>query len=216
MQEIIEGICSFRRNYYKENAELFRHLTHGQSPPYLFITCSDSRIDPTLITDTSPGELFVLRNAGNIVPPESAGVTGEAATIEYAVIALQVKHIIVCGHSHCGAMTAVLYPEHLSQLPMVGNFLVYSEKVRKRVESKYPGLQGEDRVVAAVKENVLVQLDHLRTLSSVAWALNSGQLQLHGWIYFIETGEVQAYDDTSKQYVSLGTSSGVAERSSEA
>jgi carbonic anhydrase len=211
MLEIIAGIQSFHQNYFQANAELFRRLARGQSPPYLFITCSDSRIDPTLITNTDPGQLFVVRNAGNIVPPETAGVSGEAAAVEYGVVALKVQHIIVCGHSHCGAMTAVLHPDHLSKLPTVANFLAHAERVRKIVKHKYPGLSGDEQVIAAAKENALVQLDHLRTLPSVAAALGAGQLQLHAWVYLIETGEVHAYDRASKQYRPLGTSTPVTE-----
>lgn len=211
MQEILEGIYSFQRDYFQANVELFRQLARGQSPPYLLITCSDSRIDPTLITNTDPGQLFVVRNAGNIVPPKAAGVSGEAAAIEYGVVALKVQHIIVCGHSHCGAMTAVLHPEQLSKLPTVASYLAHAERVRKIVKHKYPGRSGDDQVIAAARENALVQLDHLRTLPSVAAALAARRLRLHAWIYFIETGEVHAYDPASKQYRPLGTSVPVPE-----
>jgi carbonic anhydrase len=211
MQEIIEGIRSFQHDYVETHVELFRQLARGQSPPYLFITCSDSRIDPTLITNTDPGQLFVVRNAGNIVPPEAAGVSSEAVAVEFGVVALKVREIIVCGHSHCGAMTAVLHPDHLSKLPTVANFLDHAERVRKIVKHKYPGRSGDDQVVAAAKENALLQLDHLRTLPSVAAALAARQLQLHAWIYYIETGEVHAYDPASKQYHPLGTSAAATE-----
>jgi carbonic anhydrase len=211
MQEIIEGIRAFHQDFFEARIELFRQLAHGQSPPYLFITCSDSRIDPTLITNTDPGQLFVVRNAGNIVPPQAAGISGEAAAVEFGVVALKVQHIIVCGHSHCGAMGAILHPEHLSNLPTVANFLVHAEKVRKIVKHKYPGRSGDDQVLAAAKENALVQLDNLRTLPSVAAAQKAGQLQLHAWVYVIETGEVHAYDPASKQYQPLGSPVAVTE-----
>src|SRR5262249_41470240 len=158
MQEIIEGVRSFQQDFFEANLELFHKLARGQSPPYLFITCSDSRIDPTLITNTDPGRLFVLRNAGNIVPPQAAGISGEAATVEFGVVALKVQHIIVCGHSHCGAMTAILHPEQLSKLPTVASFLVHADRVRRIVKNKYPRLSGDDQVIAAAKENALVQL----------------------------------------------------------
>jgi carbonic anhydrase len=209
MQDLILGVHSFLSHYYAEKAELFRRISEGQSPPYLFITCSNSRIDPTLITDTDPGALFVVRNAGNIVPPHSAGVTGEAATIEYAVVVLKVQHIIVCGHSHCGAMTAILHPEQLAQPPTAANFLMHAEKVRRLVRSKYPGLAGDDQALAAVKENVLVQLENLRTLPAVAAAIAARQVELHGWVYSIETGAVLAYDPASKQFLPLGSAGGV-------
>jgi carbonic anhydrase len=201
MKSIIEGVSSFHRNQFRANQELFEHLSHGQSPRYLFITCSDSRVVPNMLTGLGPGDLFAIRNVGNIVPPPTAGPSGEAASIEYAVMMLEVKHIIICGHTHCGAVTSLFEPERLESLPAVAGFLQYAEPVRRIMKTRYPRLQGEERVTHAVKENVLVQLNHLRSIGSVASALRRGDLQLHGWVYLMDEGDVLAYDSSEKQFI---------------
>src|SRR5581483_5797608 len=142
-----------------------------------------------------PGELFILRNAGNIIPPHGTGPTGEAATIEYAVGALGVRDIIVCGHSHCGAITALLRPELLQQLPATAAWLGFAEETRRIANRDYQHLKDTALVTAAVQENVLVQLEHLRTHPIVADRIDRGALHLHAWVYKIETGEVFSYDD---------------------
>src|SRR5262245_7184396 len=130
MQKLVQGIHKFQTNYFSSQQELFQRLAKGQSPETLFITCSDSRISPTLLTQTGPGDLFVLRNAGNIVPPYRASNGGEGATIEYAIHALGVKDIVVCGHSHCGAMKGLLHPEDLGDMPTVRDWLLHAEATR--------------------------------------------------------------------------------------
>jgi carbonic anhydrase len=200
MKRIIEGVHAFRETDFKQNQELYQVLAHGQKPRYLMITCADSRVVPNLITGLGPGEVFVIRNAGNIVPPPTAGPSGEAAAVEFAVFELGVKHIIVCGHSHCGAMTSLLDRETLDRLPAVAGFLLYAEAARRNLKTKYPRLEGEERITRLVKENVLVQLNHLRSLGSVAAAIRHGDLQVHGWVFMIETGEVLAYDAVTKQF----------------
>ncbi len=170
----------------------------------LFITCSDSRIDPNLLTQTEPGELFILRNAGNIVPAYGSHIGGEAATIEYAVCALNVKDIIVCGHSHCGAMGALLHPEQTDELPAVRQWLTHAEATSRIIRENYQHISEEaPRLTATVEENVLVQLEHLRTHPSVASALVRGDLKLHGWVYKIETGQVFAFDADERQFLPI-------------
>lgn len=203
MQKLIQGIHQFREKDFRPLQGLFERLVNGQNPETLFITCSDSRIDPNLLTRSKPGELFILRNAGNIVPPHGAAHGGEAATIEFAVAALGVKDIIICGHSHCGAMKGLLQPEIIADLPAVASWLSNAETTRRIVRDNYGDLTGELLVTATIEENVLVQLEHLRTLPSVASRLVRGDLHLHGWVYRIETGEVFAYDLTCGQFVPL-------------
>lgn len=202
MQKLIQGIHQFRSEYFRPLQGLFEKLVQGQDPETLFITCSDSRIDPNLLTRSRPGDLFILRNAGNIVPPHGSG-GGEAATIEFAVAGLGIKDIIICGHSHCGAMKALLQPEQLAALPTVASWLKHAETTKKIVKENYTNLSGDALVGATVEENVLVQLENLRTLPSVATRLLKGDLHLHGWVYKIETGEVFAFDMTSGQFVPL-------------
>lgn len=202
MEKLIRGLHHFQQNLFSGQKELFERLASGQAPEAMLITCSDSRIDPALITQTEPGEIFVLRNAGNIVPPH--GVPGgEAATIEYAVAVLHIKDIIVCGHSHCGAMEALHHPEELFDKPTIQNWLTHAEAARRTVTECYPNLQGDRRLSATVEENVLTQIENLRTHPSVAAALAAGTLHLHAWVYKFETGQVFSFDPAEGQFVLL-------------
>lgn len=203
MQKLIDGIHKFRSETFVPLQGLFEQLAKGQHPDTLFITCSDSRIDPNLLTRAKPGDLFILRNAGNIIPPHGASNGGEAATVEFAVAALGVKDIIICGHSHCGAMRGLLQPEQVAALPAVSAWLSHAEMTRRIIREKYQHLDGEDLLTATVEENVLVQLENLRTIPAVGARLVRGDLHLHGWVYKIETGEVFAYDIVSGQFVKL-------------
>jgi carbonic anhydrase len=201
MQKLIQGIHQFQEESFRPLQGLFEQLSRGQNPETLFITCSDSRIDPNLLTRSGPGDLFILRNAGNIIPPHGAPSGGEAATIEFAVAALGLRDIIICGHSHCGAMRGLLHPEEVASLPAVAAWLAHAEATRRILRDNYTHLDGARLLTAAVEENVLVQLEHLRTLPAVASRLVRGDLHLHGWVYKIETGEVFAYDLTCGQFV---------------
>jgi carbonic anhydrase len=201
VQKLIQGIHQFQNENFRPLQGLFEQLAKGQNPDTLFITCSDSRIDPNLLTRSKPGDLFILRNAGNIVPPHGAASGGEAATIEFAVAVLGVKDIILCGHSHCGAMKGLLNPEQVASLPAVSSWLSHADKTRRIVKDNYTHLDGDRLLTATVEENVLVQLENLRTLPAVASRLVRGDLHLHGWVYKIETGEVFAYDLTCGQFV---------------
>lgn len=201
MQKLIEGLHQFQTTVVGQKKEFFAKLARGQTPEVLFITCSDSRINPNLITQTGPGELFILRNAGNLVPPYGSSSGGEAGTIEYAISALKVKHVIVCGHSHCGAVKALLDPTEVATLPAVAGWLQHAQTTLRIVKDNYGHLSGAAKIGAAIQENVLVQLENLRTHPAVASALSRGELTLHGWVYKIETGDVFAFDPESKQYV---------------
>ena len=203
MQKLIQGIHQFRQEDFRPLKGLFEELAKGQSPETLFITCSDSRIDPNLLTQSRPGDLFILRNAGNIVPPHGAAGGGEEATIEFAVVALGVKDIIICGHSHCGAMQGLIRPETITSLPALTTWLTHAETTRRIVRDNYADLADERLLMAAVEENVLVQLENLKTLPAVASRLVKGDLHLHGWVYKIETGDVFAFDLESGQFVPL-------------
>jgi carbonic anhydrase len=201
MQKLIQGIHKFQTETFRPLQGLYEQLSHGQNPETLFITCSDSRIDPNLLTQSRPGELFILRNAGNIIPPHGAASGGEAATIEFAVAALGVKDVIICGHTHCGAMKGLLEPEAVSSLPAVASWLGHAETTRRIIRENYTHLEGDRLVTATVEENVLVQLENLRTLPAVGARLKKGDVRLHGWVYKIETGQVFAFDPASGQFV---------------
>jgi carbonic anhydrase len=201
MSKVIRGIFSYQENVHGEKEELFQRLGKGQNPLVLFVACSDSRVNPNLLTQTDPGELFILRNAGNIVPAFGAG-GGEEATVEYAVAQLKVRHVVVCGHAHCGAMHGLLEPHAVAHLPSVARWLANAREVGPRVE-RLAGGAGADRLNLAVEQNVLVQMDHLRTHPAVAAALGEKRLKLHGWVYHFETGRVMAYDSAVERFVPL-------------
>ncbi|HEU4951653.1 MAG TPA: carbonic anhydrase [Holophagaceae bacterium] len=203
MQKLVQGLHQFQSQVFRAHQELFERLDKGQSPETLFITCSDSRINPNLITQTGPGELFILRNVGNLVPRYDEHVGSTAAAIEFAVAALQVKDIVICGHSNCGAMQAVLDPASLEKLPATREWLAHAQETGTIIRENYGHLEGKDRLHATVEENVLVQLEHLRTHPTVAQAMDAGNLRVHGWVYKIQTGEVFAYDPIQAQFASL-------------
>jgi carbonic anhydrase len=203
MKRILEGVARFQRQVYPAHRELFRELATSQKPETLLITCSDSRVVPDLIVQAQPGEIFVCRNAGNIAPSYGDSSGGVSATIEYAVQVLGVRDIIVCGHSDCGAMKALLHPDKITLLPNVARWLGYAERARTIVVSNSEGLPDAALVDALIEENVLAQLDNLRTHPCVASRLRRRALELHAWVYDIESGRIRAYDPDRNHFVAL-------------
>jgi carbonic anhydrase len=197
MKRLIDGALRFQGEVYHEHRDLFRELAAGQQPEALLITCSDSRVAPDLIVQAKPGDVFVCRNAGNIAPPYSDVTGGVTATIEYAVSVLDVRHIIVCGHSDCGAMKALLHPEKLQGMPAVRSWLRNAARAEVVVRENLPDLDEKARIDALVEENVLAQLDNLRTHPCVASRLRAGALTLHGWVYDIESGQIRVSTNQS-------------------
>ena len=202
MQNIINGVHAFQRDVFPRYRELFSRLADGQSPDALVITCSDSRVDSNLLMQAEPGQLFELRNAGNLVPRYGEFVGGVTATIEFAVVALRVRNIIICGHSGCGAMAGLLEPQTMQAMPNVAKWLDHAGPVREWL-ARTGALDGPGALERAVDANVIVQLDHLRTHPCVADALSAGRLTLHGWVYDIASGEVRAYDEAWQQFAPL-------------
>lgn len=194
MRKLIKGLHDFQTHYFNENREMFKQLSLKQRPRALFITCSDSRIDPNLITQTKPGELFIMRNVGNIIPPYGSTNGGEGAAIEYAVQALGLKDIIICGHSDCGAMRGLLQLNTLAEdMPLVCDWLKHAEATRRMIKENYKGLEGEELLNVTIEENVITQVENLRTYPAIHSKIHNGQLSLHAWIYKIETGAVFVY-----------------------
>jgi len=206
VQKLEAGIHHFRANYFASNRQLFEQLAEaGQRPETLFVTCSDSRVVPNLITNAAPGELFIVRNVGNIVPSAERGVMGGvSAAIEYAVEVLEVGNVIVCGHTNCGAIEAIVHPDRVAHLPFVSRWLAESSRIPKLIEERYGYLDGEGRMTAAVQENVLIQLENLRSFEFVARRLDSGALKMSGWVFKIATGDVFDYEPVSGQFLQLG------------
>jgi len=205
MQKLVNGLHKFQSEVFHTHQELFAALSKGQEPETLFITCSDSRISPNLITQTNPGDLFILRNAGNLVatygPSSSHG--GEAGTIEFAVTGLGVKHIVICGHTLCGAVKGLLYPSTLDKMPAVKAWLEHAEGTKRVMAENYSHLTGTELLTAAIEENVLTQLENLRTHPAVRSRLARGDLSLYGWIYKMESGEVFQFDAAINQFAPM-------------
>ncbi|MBB2908479.1 carbonic anhydrase [Rhizobium sp. RAS22] len=202
MKDIIDGFLKFQREAFPERVKLFKDLANQQSPRALFISCSDSRLVPELVTQREPGDLFVIRNAGNIVPSYGPEPGGVSASVEYAVAALQVSDIVICGHSDCGAMTAIATCKCLDHMPAVGSWLRYADSARVVNEAR----QHKDeaaKVSSMVRENVIAQLANIQTHPSVRLALEEGRIALHGWIYDIESGLIEAFDGSRGTFVSL-------------
>jgi carbonic anhydrase len=203
MQKLVKGIHAFQTHVFRGKKDLFNELASGQKPGTLFITCSDSRVNPNLLTQAEPGEIFVLRNAGNIIPP-APFEGGEVATIEFAVVALGIQDIVVCGHSDCGAMKGVLDPSRVkTAMPAVHQWLNHARRTADIIDKEYTHLSGCERLTAAVEENVIVQIENLRTHNFIEERLAKGALKLHGWVYKFETGEVFNYDPVSGQFLAI-------------
>jgi carbonic anhydrase len=202
MKKLIQGHRQFRESYVPKHIDQLEELSQGQKPRVLFITCSDSRIDPNLITQADIGELFVIRNAGNIIPPYGAANGGEGAAVEYALNALDIEQIIVCGHSHCGAMKGLLQLGKLEEeMPLVYDWLKHSEATRRLVKENYTQYSGEELLEITIAENVLTQIENLKTYPIVHSRLYQRRLEIFAWIYHLETGEVLAFDPETHSYV---------------
>lgn len=195
------GVVRFQNEVYPEKKDLFERLARGQSPEALFITCSDARVETAMITQTDPGELFICRNAGNIVPPHTNHTGGMTASIEFAVAALKVPHIVICGHTECGAMHGAMHPEGIDKLSHVKEWLSFAKAAVQIVDELAPDASDADRMRLLLEQNVILQLQHLRTHPAVAARMARGDLQLHGWIYDIRTGSVLAYDESGNRFV---------------
>lgn len=191
--KIRQGFEKFLESIQPEMQPIYSELENGQSPETLFITCSDSRISPNLITQTDPGEIFVIRNAGNIVPKPGTGELAVEGTIEYAVQALKVKNIVVCGHAQCGAVGGLLNLDGLDSLPAVRDWVKKSEAVLEKVAD----CDEASKTSEAIKANVMLQLDHLMEYDYVKAAVEKGDLELHGIVYNFGNGEVDYLTDGS-------------------
>jgi carbonic anhydrase len=202
MPHFAGGVVKFQTDIFKQEKELFEELSKGQNPDALFITCSDSRIETAMITQSKPGELFIVRNAGNIVPPHTNQTGGTTASIEFAVAALGVPHIVICGHTECGAMKGAISDRaKLDKLPHVREWLGFSQAAVDIVEAIGEGKSDEEKMTMLLQQNVILQLQHLCTHPTVAVKLARKELRLHGWVYDIKTGHVDAYDQETGEFI---------------
>lgn len=200
MKILLPKLKQFQNVVYEQNQELFQELAQGQRPHTLMITCSDSRIDPNMVTQTVPGEIFIIRNAGNIIPPYGACQGGEEASIEFAIDGLKIPNIVVCGHSACGAMKALLHPESTKNLPSVRRWLMNAEATRRCCENQAGDLS-QVSLNTVVEENVKTQISNLKTHPSVMAAIKNNKVSIFGWVYHIETGMVSILNPKTNSYV---------------
>lgn len=207
MQDVLEqlkaGVRRFQTQVYPDQAEMYRRaVAEPQEPHTLFVACADSRIDPELITQSKPGELFVLRNIGNLIPAYGEMMGGVSAVVEYAVSLLKVKHVAVCGHADCGAMKGLLEPASVTSMLAVKNWLTNAAAALSVAEAL--GEQNEPPMALlrrVTEQNVMLQMQHLRTHPSVAAAMARGELTISGWVYEIGTGEVRILEEGAKSFV---------------
>jgi len=202
----------FREEIFPARKSEFLKLATKQRPQVLLITCSDSRIAPELILQSEPGDLFVCRNIGNMVPPYGEMLGSITAVIEYAVGALQTKAVVICGHSDCGAMKGLMHPETVEELPAVSTWLRNGQSARQIAIESHPGRNENELLEVLTEENVIAQLRHLETHPTVASRLRRGDLELYGWIYKIETGEIWTYDGQQERFVLLDSQPASATR----
>jgi carbonic anhydrase len=203
--KLLGGISRFQKRVYPRHRDLFEKLALGQRPEALFITCADSRIDPCLLTQTKPGDLFICRVIGNIVPPYPETIGGVSATIEYAVGVLEVPEVIVCGHTDCGVMKGALNPQALEVWPNVTAWL------------RHASLEPSDSsLLAHTEHNVVAQLNNLRSHPAVSARLEKNNLALHGWVYDIGRGTVTAWDEESRRFFPVAEKSAARYRISSA
>lgn len=199
MDHVISGVARFQQEVFPSKEERFKKLATGQNPEVLFITCADSRIDPNMVTQTEPGDLFICRNAGNIVPPHTNQTGSTTASIEFAVAALGVSHIVICGHTDCGAIKGAINPENLDGLPHVREWLGHCRSATQVVRERR-GQLDKSNLAEVTCENVLQQLQHLKTHPSVAAGLANNRITLHGWVYEIGTGQMLCYNEETKDF----------------
>lgn len=207
MKKLINGIVAFHKNVRSEYRDTFARLALEQAPDALFIACSDSRVVPNLFASTDPGDLFVVRNVGGLIPPcndanHSVGDESEWAAIEFALHRLEVRDIIVCGHSDCGAMKALWGGRNEVKPPHLRSWLRYGDASLKKLETTDAQI---DKRLAPYNQmsqvNVLQQLDHLRSYSIVEERIRAGKLRLHAWWFDIKNADVLAYDEAQKRFV---------------
>ena len=206
MKRLLQGYDKFRREVFPQLKDSFRLLSDRQSPDTLFITCADSRVVPNLIVQADPGDIFICRNVGNVVPPHGQMPGGVSSTIEYAVAILKVRQGVVCGHSDCGAIRAILPPnraESFSRLPLTAKWLGFVEPAWKHLE---PGVPADDINAlhkALIHANVIAQVENLKTHPEVARALGEGAVRVHGWYYDILTGGIETWDEQERSFIPL-------------
>jgi carbonic anhydrase len=199
---LLAGVRKFRREVYPGQKEMYEQvMREPQSPHTLVVTCADSRIDPEMLTQSNPGEIFVTRNIGNLVPAYGQMPGGISAVVEYAVTALDVSQVVICGHEDCGAMKGLLQPDAMAKMPLVKSWLMNAEAALSVVEARNKSADPQGVLSQLIEENVLLQMSHLRTHPLVAGKVAMGTLAISGWVYDIAGGSVRVYDEGLRRFV---------------
>ena len=204
LARIAKGVAKFQTEIFPAQREMFERLKRGQKPLALFVTCADSRVNPNLVTQTDPGEIFIERNPGNIVPPYTEFVGGVTAGVEYAMLALKVPVIIVCGHSDCGVMKALLHPEQVEGMPGVRKWMSHAFEARSRMLRKFGDAAEEEQLHRLTEHNVLGQIENLKTHPSVRDRVQKEEIEIRGWVYDIGDGSIREAEPESGHFVLLG------------
>ena len=207
LARIGQGVTKFQREVFPAQRAMFERLRGGQDPLALFLTCADSRVNPNLVTQTDPGEIFIERNPGNMVPPYVEFVGGVTAGVEYAMLVLKVPVIIVCGHNDCGVMKALMDPGKVHGMPGVQTWMAHGNGARERVMREIPFAAREEQLLRVTEYNVLQQIEHLMTHPSVHRRLRYGEIEIRGWVYDIGSGTVREFNTTSGKFEPIGLTS---------
>jgi carbonic anhydrase len=203
LARINHGVAKFQSEIFPAQREMFERLQLGQDPLALFITCADSRVNPNLVTQTDPGEIFIERNPGNMVPPYVEFVGGVTAGVEYAMLVLKVPVIVVCGHTDCGVMKALLNPEGVEGMPGVRHWMSHGFAARNRMLNRYGERPEADQLRHMTELNVLEQIEHLKSHPSVRARLDRAEIEIRGWVYEIGTGSVREHNPASGLFEKL-------------
>lgn len=201
---ILHGVAKFQADVYPAQREMFERLRHKQEPLALFVTCEDARVVPTLFTQTDPGEIFNERNPGNMVPPHVEFVGGVTAGVEYAMLALKVPLVVVCGHTDCGVMKALLDPPKADGMPGVQKWMSHGFRARDRALREYPYARSDERLQHVTEYNVLEQIENLKTHPSVRKRLRYGEVEIRGWVYDIGDGSIREANLETGEFTLLG------------
>ena len=204
LARIAQGVAKFQTEIFPAQREMFERLRRGQDPLGLFVTCADSRVNPNLVTQTDPGEIFIERNPGNMIPPHAEFVGGVTAGVEYAMLALKVPVIVVCGHTDCGVMKALLDPGAVHGMPGVQHWMSHGIGARDRMLQELPFARREEQLQRLTEYNVLQQVEHLKTHPSVSKRLRYGEIEIRGWVYDIGDGSIREANPASGKFELMG------------
>lgn len=207
LARITQGVARFQSEVFPAQREMFERLRLGQEPLAMFITCADSRVNPNLVTQTDPGEIFIERNPGNMVPPYVEFVGGVTAGVEYAMLVLKVPVIVICGHTDCGVMKALLHPEQVEGMPGVRHWMSHGFAARSQALRKFGDAPEEVQLRQITELNVLAQIEHLKTHPSVRSRMLRGEIEIRGWLYDIGDGSISQFNAATARFERMGATS---------